>query len=102
MLHDVFDVVDDIVQRLRHLDDVLAVDRRDEVGGNRLEDLVVDEVALVLKLVRLLHVVMQRGRFRELFDRFDQQLSLGHDQLRVLLERVKIIELVLLTHWVSF
>ena len=62
----------------------------------------VDEVALVLKLVRLLHVVMQRGRFRELFDRFDQQLSLSHGQLRVLLERVKIIELVLLTHWVSF
>ena len=66
--HDVFDVVDDVVERLAHLDDVLAVDGGDEVGGDRLEDLVVDRVALVLDLMRLLRVLFERGCFRELLD----------------------------------
>ena len=69
--HDVFDVVDDVVECLAHLDDVLAVDGGDEVGGDRLEDLVVDRVALVLDLMRLLRVLFERGCFRELLDGFN-------------------------------
>ena len=100
--HDVFDVVDDVVERLAHLDDVLAVDGGDEVGGDRLEDLVVDRVALVLDLMRLLRVLLERGRFRELLDGLNQQRRLGDGKLRVLLECAEIVELVLPAHGVSF
>ena len=100
--HDVFDVVDDVVERLAHLDDVLAVDGGDEVGGDRLEDLVVDRVALVLDLMRLLRVLLERGCFRELLDGLNQQRRLGDGKLRVLLECAEIVELVLPAHGVSF
>ena len=78
VLHHILDVVKDVVKRLRHLDDVLAVDGSDEVGGYRLENLMVDAVALVLKLMRPLQVLLQRGCFRELLDCFNKQRCLGN------------------------
>ena len=47
----------------------------------RLEDLVVDRVALVLDLMCLLRVLFERGCFRELLDGFNQQRRLGDGKL---------------------
>ena len=46
-----------------------------------VEDLVVDRVALVLDLMRLLRVLFERGCFRELLDGFNQQRRLGDGKL---------------------
>ena len=97
-LHDVFDVVDDVVEVLGHVDDVLALDRRDEIGSNRLEDGVVDLVALVLQLVRALHDLFEMLRLGEAFDGLDQQLGFLNGNFRLFLERIEIIELVPLAH----
>ena len=70
----------------------------DEIGSNRLEDGVVDLVALVLQLVRALHDLFEMLRLGEAFDGLDQQLGFLNGNFRLFLERIEIIELVPLAH----
>ena len=97
-LHDVLDVVDDVVEVLRQLDDVLALDGRDEIGGHRLEDGVVDFVALVLDLVRAVHDAAQVLGLGEVLDGLDEQLGLFHRHRGLFFKGVEVVELVLLGH----
>ena len=71
-----FKLVDDRVERLGEADDVLAVNRRDEIGRHVAEDVVVDVVAFVLDGVRLLHRFLERIGRREFLDGLDEQVGL--------------------------
>ena len=75
-LDDLFKLVDDRVERLGEADDVLAVNRRDEIGRHVAEDVVVDVVAFVLDGVRLLHRFFERIGRREVLNGLDEQVGL--------------------------
>ena len=74
-LDDLFKLVDDRVERLCEADDVLAVNRRDEIGRHVAEDVVVDVVAFVLDGVRLLHRFLERIGRREVLNGLDEQVG---------------------------
>ena len=63
------------------LDDVFSLYRRDEVGGDGLEDAVVLLVAGVLDLVRLFHDVADLFCRAEVLDDFYEQVGFFHGQL---------------------
>ena len=75
-LDDLFKLVDDRVERLGEADDVLTVNRRDEIGRHVAEDVVVDVVAFVLDGVRLLHRFLERIGRREVLDGLNKQVGL--------------------------
>ena len=75
-LDDLFKLVDNRVERLGEADDVLAVNRRDEIGRHVAEDVVVDVVAFVLNGVRLLHRFFERIGRREVLYGLNKQVGL--------------------------
>ena len=93
-LDDLFKLVDDRVERLGETDDVLAVDRRDEIGRHVAEDVVVDVVAFVLDGVCLLHRFLERIGCGEFLDGLDEQVCLIDRKLREVLERAEIVVLM--------
>ena len=54
VVRDLLDVVDDVIERRRKREDVLAVDRRHERVVEAIEDLMGDAIALVLAVADVL------------------------------------------------
>jgi hypothetical protein len=83
---DLFDVVDDVVERRGELEDVLAVDRRHERLVEAVDDVVRDAIALLLAEQ---DVARQFLRLREVAQHLVEQVGGAQDVAAGLLEQVE-------------
>ena len=103
MLHDLLDLVGHIVEQHSELGDVLAIDGRQKLGGETLDDFVGDVVSLVLDSVNHLHLPAKPLRVGlEVLDDIEQSLRLLASDVGLGTKRFKIVELVLLRHEKAF
>ena len=96
VLDNLFGHIDDLVEAFRHGDDVFAIERRHEVGKQRLEHAVANAVGLALDGMGTGQLLFKLARRFELVHDFLQKLRFLHAQSSLGFERIVVIELLFL------